>query len=61
MVRLRVWEKCYSFRDVQDLLLASAENTAYKAQTSYVSLKIDRKDAEFLLMKAKFENSWLST
>ena len=49
MIRLGVWHIPYSFRDVQCLFLASAQNTQYKTP--------DRQAAEFLLMKDGIENS----
>ena len=41
-IELGVGHIPYSFRDVQGLLLASAQNTEYKAPSSFTSLAIDR-------------------
>ena len=42
MIRLGVWHIPYSFRDVEGLLLASAQNTKYKAPSSSIPHVIDR-------------------
>ena len=47
----------YSFWVVQGLLLASAQNTEYKAPSCFMSHAIDTL-TEFLLMNVNFENSW---
>ena len=58
MIRLGVWHIPYSFRDVQGLLLASAQNTEYKAPSSYrTSRAIDRLLSFYQLIKVNFENS----
>ena len=42
MIKLGVWHIPYSFRDVQGLLLASAQNIEYKAPSNFISHEIDR-------------------
>ena len=42
MIRLGVCHTPYSFRDVQGLLLASAQNTKYKAISGFVPYAINR-------------------
>ena len=41
-VRLGVWRIPYLFRDVQGLLLVSAQNTEYKIPFSFMSYAINR-------------------
>ena len=54
-IRLVVRYIPYSFRDVQGLLLASAQITEHNAPSSFTSHAIDRL-LSFLLMKDNFEN-----
>ena len=52
-VRLGVWRIPYLFRDVQGLLLVSAQNTEYKRHPLALCHN-NQQVAEFLLMKANF-------
>ena len=54
MTKLGVWHIPYPFRDVQDHLLASAQDTWVQGTLLYVAY--NQQAAEFLLMKVNFEN-----